>query len=235
VKSIGAVSQGPGRAAAQSQEHGWRPRGEQTAGLSLVEQLREGDRDAMSEVFAQHLDVIYNYCYRRTSSWAAAEDLSATVFLEVWRHRHRAVELDGSVLPWLYGIATNVCRNHLRSRRRGTEAVSRLELVEVATPAARLMDDEVAGRIDADRRLRRALAALAKLPTADQDVFVLICWEQLGYAEAAQALGLPIGTVRSRLARVRRYLRVADEEQPGASRSTTAATDRGPVQEDDHV
>lgn len=235
MKSIGAVSQQPGRAAAHSQERGRPPGRGPTAGPRLVEQLREGDRDAMSEVFAEHLDVIYNYCYRRTSSWTAAEDLSATVFLEVWRHRHRAVELDGSVLPWLYGIATNVCRNHLRSRRRGTEAMSRLELVEVSTPAARSMDDQVAGRIDADRRLRRALTALAKLPVAEQDVFILVCWEQLSYPEAAQALDIPVGTVRSRVARVRRYLRVADEEQPCAARSTTAATDRGPVQEDDHV
>ena len=66
-----------------------------------MEQLRDGDEEAMAAVFADHLDVIYNYCYRRTSSWSVAEDLSATVFLDPWKLRRRAVELDGSILPWL--------------------------------------------------------------------------------------------------------------------------------------
>jgi len=189
----------------------------------------------MSAVFAEHLDVIYNYCYRRTSSWTAAEDLSATVFLEVWRHRRRAVELDGSILPWLYGIATNVCRNHLRSHRRGVQAMSRLELVDRSVSEVSPLDDRVAERIDAGRRLRRALTALAGLPVDDQDVFVLVCWEQLSYPQAAQALGIPVGTVRSRLARVRRHLRLTGEDPTGAPATTTASADRGPVQEDDHV
>lgn len=71
-----------------------------------AERLRAGDRQAMAEVFSTHVDVIYNYCYRRTGSWSAAEDLASTVFLEVWRTRRRAVEVDGTVLPWLYGVAT---------------------------------------------------------------------------------------------------------------------------------
>ena len=235
---MGVVSEEPGGAATRPRGHGWGSgRGRTGAGSSVVGRLREGDEDAMSAVFAEHLDVIYNYCYRRTSSWTAAEDLSATVFLEVWRHRRRAVELDGSVLPWLYGIATNVCRNHLRSRRRGAHALGRLELVDRGEPADAPLEDRVVDQIDAGRRLQRALAALSALPPADQDVFVLVCWEQLGYAEAAQALGIPVGTVRSRLARVRRQLRLADDQPPTAPGGTTssAAAGRGPVQEDDHV
>jgi RNA polymerase sigma-70 factor (ECF subfamily) len=68
-------------------------------GGGLAERLREGDRQAMAEIFAVHLDVIFNYCYRRTGAWSVAEDLASTVFLEVWRARRRAVEADGSVLP----------------------------------------------------------------------------------------------------------------------------------------
>lgn len=190
----------------------------------------------MSAVFAEHLDVVYNYCYRRTSSWAAAEDLSATVFLEVWRHRSRAVELDGSILPWLYGIATNVCRNHLRSRRRGAQAMGRLQLVDRSGPEVSPLEEQVVDRIDAGRRLRRALAALAELSADEQDVFVLVCWEQLSYPQAAQALSIPVGTVRSRLARVRRHLRLADDEPLGQPAATVpASVDRRSVQEGDHV
>lgn len=162
----------------------------------------------MSQIFEIHLDAIYNYCYRRTGSWSAAEDLASMVFLEVWRTRHRAVELHGSPLPWLYGVATNVCRNHQRSLRRRAQAFSRLHLAD--TGSVRGADD-VIEELDADRRLGRAIERLAALPQADQDVFVLVCWEELSYAEAAQALEIPIGTVRSRLARVRRILRLTDD------------------------
>ncbi|HEX3199561.1 MAG TPA: sigma factor [Propionibacteriaceae bacterium] len=88
----------------------------------LAERLHTGSKQAMAEVFSTHLDAIYNYCYRRSGSWSAAEDLTSSVFLEVWRSRQRAVELDGSLLPWLYGVATNVCRNHQRSQRRQARA-----------------------------------------------------------------------------------------------------------------
>ena len=164
----------------------------------------------MTEVFNAHLDAIYNYCYRRTGSWSAAEDLSSTVFLEVWRHHRRVVEVDGSVLPWIYGVATNVCRNHHRSLRRLGVALTRVHLTEV--PAASGSED-VIDRLDAERRATRALEQLDQLPQADQDVFVLVCWEELSYAAAAEALGIPIGTVRSRLARVRRILRLIDDQE----------------------
>jgi len=168
--------------------------------------LREGSREAMSSIFQAHLDVIYNYCYRRSGSWAAAEDLAATVFLEVWRNRHRAISVDDSVLPWIYGIATNVCRNHHRSQLRHSSAVTRL--AEIGDQPAE--DDAVADQLDNERRLRNVLDRVHALPQADQDVFVLICWEELSYAAAAAALQIPVGTVRSRLARVRRVLRLAD-------------------------
>jgi hypothetical protein len=60
----------------------------------VTARLRQGSREAMSQVFRTHLDVIYNYCYRRCGSWTVAEDLSSTVFLEVWRNRQRAVSVD---------------------------------------------------------------------------------------------------------------------------------------------
>ena len=164
----------------------------------------------MAEIFDAHLDAIYNYCYRRSGSWSAAEDLASTVFLEVWKGRRRAVELDGSVLPWLYGVATNVCRNHHRSLRRQTHALTKLHLADVEVPA---VEEGIVDQLDADRRLARALERLDQLPQTDQDVFVLVCWEELSYAETAQALDVPIGTVRSRLARVRRILRLTDDQE----------------------
>jgi RNA polymerase sigma-70 factor (ECF subfamily) len=163
----------------------------------------------MAEIFSTHGQVIYNYCYRRSGSWSAAEDLTSMVFLEVWKSRRRSVETAGSILPWLYGVATNVCRNYSRSQRRHSQALGRLYLADVDAPVT----DDVVDQLDADRRLGRLLERLSQLPRTEQDVFVLVCWEELSYAETAQALGIPIGTVRSRLARVRRNLRVLDDQE----------------------
>ncbi|SDS75093.1 RNA polymerase sigma factor [Microlunatus soli] len=166
----------------------------------------------MADVFAEHVDTIYNYCYRRAGSWETAEDLTSQVFLTAWHQHHRVIANDaGSVLPWLYGVATNVCRNHQRSRRRHLAALPRLAAVERVTsgdPPA--LDDQVIDRLSRQGRLRRALDRLASLSTADQEAFVLVCWEELSYADAAAALGIRIGTVKSRVARVRRALRSAD-------------------------
>ena len=179
-------------------------------GGSLAERLRAGDRQAMAEIFARHLDVIYNYCYRRTGAWSVAEDLTSTVFLEVWKARRRAVETDGSVLPWMYGVATNVCRNYWRSQRRHSTPVARLHLADSAVPS---FDDEIVGQLADAQRLGRLLERLAGLPQRDQDVFFLVGWEELSYAETAQALGIAIGTVRSRLARVRRTLKITESQE----------------------
>lgn len=188
------------------------------ASASLTDELRRGSREAMSTVFSEHVDTIYNYCRRRTGSWSIAEDLTSAVFLEVWRCRRRAVELDGSVLPWLYGVATNVCRNHGRSDRRRTRAMKRLELVEGSRDhVADSTGDRVADRLDSDRRLRAMIDRLDDLPAADRDVFLLVSWEGLSYPQTAQALGIPVGTVKSRLSRVRRALRLADPDGPGSA------------------
>lgn len=189
------------------------------AGRAVADELRAGSRAAMTAVFADHLDTIYNYCYRRSGSWSAAEDLTSAVFLEVWRSRHRVIDLDGSVLPWLYGVATNVCRNHARSQRRRLSALTRLQVLDrVEGEVADRLGDAIAERIDSDRRVRTALDRLATLPPGDQDVFILVCWEGQSYAETARALDLPVGTVRSRLARVRRELRLADRDHADGGR-----------------
>lgn len=173
----------------------------------LVTELRAGSRGDSHRV-RTHLDAVYNYCYRRTGSWSAAEDLTSTVFLEVWKSRRRIVELDGTVLPWLYGVAANVCRNHLRSQRRGAIALARLPSPELSHH-----DVDVVDQLHTDRRGAQLRDHLAQLPMADQDVFVLVCWEELSYAQAALALDIPIGTVRSRLARVRRTLKLTDDQE----------------------
>lgn len=164
--------------------------------------VRRADTDALAALFRRHADTIYNYCFRRLGDWSAAEDMVSMVFFEAWRRRDSDV-LPGKVLPWLYGIANNVVRNRRRSERRYSAALSRLP-PEGPTPDP--ADDAVA-RADDERQMQHLLAALAELPSHEQDVVALCIWSELSYDDAASALGVPVGTVRSRLARARLHLR----------------------------
>lgn len=179
----------------------------------LVAELRLGSSAALGQLFDQYADRIYNYCFRRVGSWDLAEDLVSAVFLKVWEIRTRAEAYDGDALPWLYGVATNVCRNATRSRRRHLNAVDRLPRETVPDHS-----DRVAASVDDERRMQRLLEEIAKLSDRDRDVLLLIAWSGLTYEQAARALDVPIGTVRSRLSRARRRLaRLDPTSEQGAS------------------
>ncbi len=168
----------------------------------LVDGLRSDDPDALALLFDRYGDRIYNHCFRATGDWSEAEDATSTVFLEVWRHRQRVQLHDGSALPWLYGVATNVCRNLTRSRRRRRRALAALP-----DPAAEPDHAErVTERLGSTERMRSVLAAIESLPQHERDVLALVAWSGLSYEQAAAALDVPVGTVRSRLSRARARL-----------------------------
>jgi RNA polymerase sigma-70 factor (ECF subfamily) len=166
----------------------------------LWERARQGDDDAFGALFDLYSPAIYGYCFRRTADQALAEDLMSVVFLEAWR-RHRDVSPE-RVLPWLYGVATNVLRNQWRSTRRYRDALRR---VPVADRENDFVDD-LAERLDAERRMREILATVRTLPEPEQEVLALCIWQGLTSGEVAQALGVSEGTVRSRLHRARAHL-----------------------------
>ncbi len=153
-------------------------------------------------LFDRHAKAIYNYFFRATADWAAADDLLSIVFLEAWRRRDKELD-EGYVLPWLYGIATNVLRNRRRSERRFAAALRRLPRPEPEPDFSPTAEE----RVDDERRMQQALDLLHELPEREQEVFVLCAWMELSYEDAALALGLPVGTVRSRLSRARARLR----------------------------
>lgn len=165
-------------------------------------------------LFERHAKAIYNFCFRQTGSWSAAEDLVSVVFLEALR-RHRSVSLhQDSALPWLYGVATNVCRNSIRSTRRHRAALNRIRTESTGSGAAEPDPaDRVSARVDGERRMRELRAAVADLPRREQEVLALVVWSGLDYAAAAAALDIPVGTVRSRLSRARTRLSAALPEE----------------------
>ncbi len=165
---------------------------------------RDGDVAAFGVLFERHAGRIYNYCFRRTADWAQAEDLTSATFLLAWRSLGRESLQAESALPLLYGIATNVVRNQRRSRKRGQGAFRRLPLPRLEEPD---FAEETASRLDDQAATRQLLGVFAGLPRREQDVIALCDWGSLSYEDAAVALGIPIGTVRSRLGRGRRRLR----------------------------
>ena len=171
----------------------------------LWSRARTGDTDAFGMLFERHGRTIYNYCFRRVGSWDAAEDLVSIVFLEAWRRLDKPLPR-GKELPWLYGIATNVVRNRRRSERRYAAALRRVHQPSSEPSFA----DESDERIDDEELMGRSLALLARLPRREQEVFALCAWSGLSYEDAAVALQIPVGTVRSRLSRARARLRELD-------------------------
>lgn len=171
----------------------------------LWERARAGDRDAFGLIFERHSEAMYNYCFRRIGSWTEAEDLVAVVFYEAWRHRDKQLA-DEKVLPWLYGIATNVIRNRRRSERRFAAALRRIPKPQPEPDFAERADEE----LDDEQQMQRVLGLLAQLPRHEQEVFVLCAWMQLSYEDAALALKIPIGAVRMRLFRARQRLQKLD-------------------------
>jgi RNA polymerase sigma factor (sigma-70 family) len=169
---------------------------------ALWQRAANGDTAAFGTIFERHARTVYNYCFRRTGNWAQAEELTAIVFLEAWRRRTQVQLERDEAIPWLLGVATNVLRNLRRSQRRHRAALDRLPRERVADFAA-----DVDARLDDERQMRATLRAIGKLPRSDQDVLALCVWEELTYEQAALALAIPVGTVRSRLSRARARLR----------------------------
>ncbi|PBC79068.1 RNA polymerase sigma-70 factor (ECF subfamily) [Streptomyces sp. TLI_235] len=172
--------------------------------------VRAGDPDAFAELFDSYARTVYNHAFRLTGDWSVAEDVMSATFLEAWR-LHGAVEPEGgSLRPWLLGVATNLARNHCRSNRRYRAAAA---AAAAAVPLVPDHADEIAGRLDDRLRIAVTLRQLGPLRRPEREVLLLCLWEGLEYAEAARVLGVPLGTVRSRLSRARTKLRrLADAE-----------------------
>ena len=180
---------------------------------SLRARVRVGDPAAFGVLFDEYSRAVYNLAFRLTGNWSTAEEAVSLTFLEAWRLRASVEPEGGSLRPWLLGIAINVNRNMSRAARRHQAALSRLP----PPPPVPDFADEVAGQMDDANQLRRVLAAVGRLRADERDVIALCVWSELDYASAAQALGIPAGTVRSRLSRARRKLRKLAADGAGSA------------------
>lgn len=161
------------------------------------------DPELFGVIYERYHDTIFRHIARRVGS-QRAPDLTADVFVRAFQIRPRYDLNRSSCRPWLYGIATNILGDDLRRLRRqqriDLEASSLTPLVN--DPYDR--SDERLMAASAGSELTRALEALRP---DDRNVLLLYSVEDLTYQETAEALGIPVGTVRSRLARARQTIR----------------------------
>jgi RNA polymerase sigma-70 factor (ECF subfamily) len=155
------------------------------------------DPSLFAVLYERHLPTVHRYLRRRVGD-GSASDLSAEVFVRAFRARSRYAPRHETARPWLLGIANHVISEHRRYERRRLATMQRIA---------------VAGEWAANDRISADLApevarALKRLRAADRDALLLVVWGELSYAEAADALDVPVGTIRSRIARARGRLAV---------------------------
>ncbi|MEV0401710.1 RNA polymerase sigma factor [Actinoallomurus sp. NPDC050550] len=161
-----------------------------------------GEPHRFEVLFRRYAPEIKRYAVRRLGP-GPADDIVAETFLTAFRLRDSYERERGEVRAWLYGIATNLISRHKRDEIRLLKALQKTGVDPVTEP----FTERVEARVSADIASRRIAAAIAGLPAGHRDVLLLVTWADLTYDQVAQSLGIPEGTVRSRMNRVRAKLR----------------------------
>lgn len=170
------------------------------------------DPDAFGTLFERHARELHRFLSRRLGGMA--DDLLGELFVTAFERRSRYRPELADARPWLYGIAANLVRRHHRAEATRYRALGRTPLALVTPDGSH----EAVALADAEALRPRLAAALAELKAADRDVLLLLAWSQLDQAEVATALGIPLGTVRSRLHRARQQLRPVLDDLQGELR-----------------
>ncbi|MEU9291915.1 RNA polymerase sigma factor [Streptomyces sp. NPDC048275] len=180
----------------------------------VARSLDEPERFA--SLYDRYAPDIHRYATRRLGT-GAADDITAETFLIAFRTRARYDTDRSNARPWLYGIAGNLIGKQRRAEVRALRALARTGHDPVAESWSARADD----RVTAQTAHAPLAGALAALSTGDRHVLLLVAWADLTYVEVAEALGIPVGTVRSRLNRARRKVRSALGADPAFTLDAT--------------
>ena len=183
-------------------------RGSPEGDIRIMERIRDDDRQAVVELVERYQHELVGFFYHQCWDQLLAEELAQDVFVNVYRARHR-YQATAKLRTWLYRIAHNLWIDHIRRQRRGNVSLdaevggAALRLVDVlAAPASADPDatsvEQITGRIQ---------QAVAALPAGQRDVFVLANNQGMKYQDIAEVLGIPEGTVKSRMHSAVRFLR----------------------------
>ncbi|MGW0801395.1 RNA polymerase sigma factor [Nonomuraea sp. NPDC002799] len=171
-----------------------------TDAMIIERSLRQPE--CFAALFDRYYSSIHGYAERRLSR-PLADDIAAETFLIAFDRRDTYDLSRSDVRPWLYGIASNLISRHYRAEIRQYRALARTDAGEFVEDHAERVVDSVAALATRGR----LAAALAGLAAGDRDVLLLVAWAELTSDEVGRALGVPAGTVRSRLHRARTKIR----------------------------
>ncbi|WP_214409509.1 RNA polymerase sigma factor [Sphaerisporangium fuscum] len=176
---------------------------EEVSDAAIIEQSWR-DPERFAAVFDRYYFQIHGFAAQRLGP-SLADDVAAETFLIAFDRRERYDLAREDARPWLYGIVANLIARHHRTEARRYRALSRAPLGGTDEGHA----EQVAGRVDAEALRGPLMAALAKITDAHRDVLLLVAWAGLSCEEAAEALGVPPATARTRLHRARKKIRAA--------------------------
>jgi len=171
----------------------------------LVSQARGGDAEARNELVRRHRAAAYRFALQLTGNREDAADVTQEAMIRFLDTLQR-FEDGRPVLPWLFRIVRNKSYD-LGRRQKVRRAESLDELLEKGMPAPVQRDGDPAARLERRDLRRRVWSALGRLPDKQREILVLREYQDLSYGEIGSVLGVPTGTVMSRLHRARRALR----------------------------
>ena len=172
----------------------------------LFRELTNGQLKAYSQVVDTHYQRIYAFLYRMTHDSTLAEDLTQDTFATAWRSLDR-FEGRASLATWIHSIALNVCREHMRASHPQNDVLNEESLV-CPDPIPDVID-----KLSADAINQKVQQAVAELPEIYREAVILRCYQGMKYREVAGVLGLPLGTVQTRIHVALEKLRVTLREE----------------------
>lgn len=183
----------------------------------LWPRVMDGDGSAFASLLLRHRDRVFVHSLRLVRTPFGAEDVTAVVFLEAWRCRFRMRLINDSMLGWLLITATNVARNRIRSTLRYARLLRKLPQRQTVPDHS----DSVADTVVQDRRSQLLHQTYRSLGRRDQEIIALCVLEDMSTAEVSELLGIPPGTVKSRLSRAKQKLSQLMNPPAGSCRHRT--------------
>lgn len=194
-------------------------------------QASRSDPPRFGLVFDRHFGALHRYLRRRVGK-DLADELAAETFARAFAARDRYDPTHLNARPWLFGIAANLLRRHARTEKRRLLAYARMGIDPVSSPDLESAEE----RLDAQEAGPTIATALAALNPGQREILLLFAWADLSYEEIGLALGVPVGTVRSRLSRARSRMRELlpefGQEQDGSSHNPHPTEDVRSVERD---
>lgn len=174
----------------------------------LIERVKNGNRDAFTELMEKYQTQIFNVAYGMLSDYEDASDATQEVFIKVYKSI-ASFKGQSAFITWIYAICRNVCNDILRKRKRQGVSISIYGDDDESAPLRNLKTEEPTPeeRVEADERQMLVRDAINSLKPEYREVIVYSDMQQLSYEEIAKILKCPVGTVRSRLNRARTALR----------------------------